>query len=107
MAETEIKAGWWWALNNWNGDLEVVHIKENALSESFRVSISGTEEGYDLPKLLKEYELVERIEIPEKRLLDMAADAIGMRVVSNRTDDKGNWSLQMEDKLSFGLQYWL
>jgi hypothetical protein len=48
--------------------------------------------------LLKEYELVERIEIPEKRLLDMAADAIGMRVVSNRTDDKGNWSLQMEDK---------
>jgi hypothetical protein len=95
---TEIKAGWWWALNNWNGDLEVVHIKENALSEGYRVDISGTEEPYDLPKLLKEFELVERIEIPEKRLLDMAADAIGMRVVSNRTDDKGNWSLQMEDE---------
>jgi hypothetical protein len=96
--DTKITAGWWWALNKWNGDLEVVHIKENALSEGFRVAISGTEEPYDGAKLLKEYELVEQIEIPHKRLLDMAADSIGMRVVSERTDDKGNWCLKMVDK---------
>ena len=56
--------GWWWAQCRWNGDFEVVHIKQNQLSDGFRVDISGTEEPYDGTKLLREYELISRIPEP-------------------------------------------
>lgn len=62
--DPEIAEGWWWARCRWNGDLEVVHVKANVLREGFRVDIPGTEEPFDGDKLLREYELIERIKEP-------------------------------------------
>jgi hypothetical protein len=64
LTAEDITAGWWWARCQWNGDIEVVHIKPNILSEGFRIDISGTEEQIDVKRLLKEYELISRIPEP-------------------------------------------
>lgn len=63
-ANPEISEGFWWVRCTWNGGLEVVHVKQNQLSDGFRVAMLGAEQQRDGAGLLEEYELISRISEP-------------------------------------------